>query len=299
MKKRHLFVFVVLSFSLFIQAASQQKRIKKVPIYHISRNILHHVDFRKAPAHLRHYAPDQVLVSFKPILSRQGIRASIRSYGLKIIRRIPVVNVYLVRIPRELTVEAMVEILKQNIFVRFVRPDYAVHIAVTPNDTFFKDQYALYNTGQTLPVPGSPTGKDRADIKATAAWEETRGDENVIIAVIDTGVDMNHPDLKNKIFSPGKDYVNGDDDATDDNGHGTFVASVAAAETNNNEGIAGVAWKCKILPIKTMDENGDGYYSDVIDAIIWAVDNGVQIINLSLGGDEPDPDLENAVRAKA
>jgi len=179
--------------------------------------------------------------------------------------------------------------------VEYAVHNYIAYIAITPNDTLFKYQYALHNSSQEV-GDGGPHGKTRADIKAPSAWEETKGDEEVLIAVIDTGVDSEHPDIKNKIHSSGRDFANDDLDATDDNGHGTHVAGIAAAETNNNEGIAGVAWSCKILPVKVMDAEGSGYYDWIIDGIIWAADNGADVINLSLGGDEPAQSLEDAVK---
>ena len=114
------------------------------------------------------------------------------------------------------------------------------------------------------------------------------------VAIIDTGVDLAHPDLGAKIVSSGYDFANDDDDATDDHWHGTHVAGIAAADTDNAVGIAGVARDCRILPVKVTDANGDGYYSWIIDGIIWATDQGADVINLSLGGDVPDSFLEDA-----
>jgi subtilisin family serine protease len=282
--------------TLILQVHTQQRRVHHFPQRHLGTQQLQIANFsttppEQAPA----YAGDHILVKFNPMVSPQSIRDTLDTYNIPSYRYIPVVDLYRVDIPPGTSVEEMIYVWSQNAWVEEARPDFTARIAVTPNDEFFNRQYALSNTGQQIPVPGSPTGKASADISATTAWEETKGNENVVIAVIDTGVDLNHIDLKNKIVSPGRDFVNDDFDATDDNGHGTFVAAIAAAETNNNEGIAGVAWACKILPVKTMDEEGDGFYSDVIDGIIWAVDNGAHVINLSLGGGEPDTALEQAV----
>jgi subtilisin family serine protease len=167
---------------------------------------------------------------------------------------------------------------------------------VTPNDPFFRYQYALNNTGQEIGAPGSPSGKSKADIKAPAGWGETKGAAETVIAIIDSGVDFEHPDLKNKTVSRGRDFANDDWDATDDNSHGTYVAGIAAADTNNDEGIAGVAWNCRILPVKVTDSKGIAWYDDLIDGILWAADNGAHVINLSLGGDAPDDSLRDALR---
>ncbi len=242
------------------------------------------------------YAPDQVLVKFKPTLTTQAVKTTLAAYETKMMKRIPRIDVYQLRIPEGTTVEEMLYVLRQNPDIEYAAPNYKAYIAVTPNDPLFYLQYALRNTGQEIGIPGSPAGKARADIKATTAWDETKGDEEVLIAVIDTGVEFEHPDLQDKIASNGRDFVNDDFDAADDNAHGTFVAGVIAAKTDNNEGIAGVAWNCKILPVKAMDEEGSGYYSWIVEGIIWAVDNGASVINLSLGGDVGDPSLESAVK---
>ena len=118
----------------------------------------------------------------------------------------------------------------------------------------------------------------------------------MIIGFVDTGLDFDHPELQNKYVSRGKDFVNSDDDATDDHGHGTHIASIAAAETNNGIGIAGVAWNCKILPAKAMSAAGSGSYSDIIEAVRWLADNGAHVINLSIGGDADSSALEDAMK---
>ena len=299
MKAKYLWIGSLIFVGLMLQAHSQQFRARRRPILRWGPQPqgVQAVDFKADREQGgAEYATGHILVKFKPTVSRQSITHALRTYGSTSHRRIPGVDLYRVDIPEDSSVEEMLYVWNQNALVENARPDYVAHIAVTPNDTFFKDQYALSNTGQAIPVPGSPSGKASADISATTAWEETKGDETIVIAVIDTGVDLDHPDLRNKIVSPGKDFVNEDDDASDDNGHGTFVAAIAAAETNNGEGIAGVAWNCKLLPIKAMDQDGDGYYSDVIASIIWAYENGADVINLSLGGGSPDVDLEAALQ---
>jgi thermitase len=249
------------------------------------------------------YRPDEVLVRFKPTISEQTREATIASYQGKKIKRIPRINVYKMKIQKSTTLEETLYALRRNPDVEYAEPNYIVHIVVTPNDELFPLQYALSNPGGALPIPGSPQGEENADIQATAAWEETKGDENIIIAVLDTGVDMLHPDFVdpenpelNKIYSSGYDFVNGDSDATDDNSHGTHVAGIAGALTDNEEGIAGVAWNCKILPVKVLDNLGFGDVFDVAEGIIWAADNGADVMNLSLGTPIESLFLENAVQ---
>ncbi|MGB2906802.1 MAG: S8 family peptidase [Candidatus Aminicenantaceae bacterium] len=300
MTKIHRFVLIliVLFTVISLQALTQQDRqsqerirgdlTQRIPDRILSRNK------GEETSDTRTYAEDHILVKFSPLLTSQHVQALTNAYGSQASHRIPVVDLYRVQVPEGSTVEEMVEVWNQNSLVEYAKPDYIARVAVTPNDLFFRDQYALSNTGQV--VPGSPGGTPSSDISATTAWEETTGASGILIAVIDTGVDLTHPDLVNKMYSSGKDFVNGDDDATDDFWHGTAVAGITAAESNNGIGIAGVAWNCMILPVKCMDKNGEGSYSDVIEGILWATDNGAHVINLSLGGPFDDPDLEEAVR---
>jgi len=231
------------------------------------------------------YAPGEVLVKFNPSLSQQKIESMISTYNSKELEKIPRIDVYEIQIPEDVEVMEMVSLMNQDPDIEYAEPNYIFHMAVTPNDTLFRYQYALYNEGQDIGVPGSPQGLPRADIRATEAWEETKGEEEIIIAVIDTGVDMFHPDLFGKILHGGRDFVNEDFDATDDVYHGTLVAGVAAADTNNYEGMAGVAWNCKILPVKVLNADGEGKLSWLVQGIIWAADNGAHVINLSLGAE--------------
>lgn len=249
-----------------------------------------------------HYVPDQVLVKFKPTLSEQMVTATIKAYQSRELKRIPKIDIYQIQIPEGTTVEEMLYVLKRNPDVEYAEPNYLRYLTITPNDTLFSEQYALYNSGQVAGPPGSPQGKERADIKATAAWEETKGDEKIIIAVLDTGVELTHPDIKDKIQSSGYDYVNDDYEAADDHWHGTHVAGIAAAETNNAKGIAGVAWNCNVLPIKVaitpIDPNEPPYAPDnlIIEGIKYAADNGAHVINLSMGAPIPSQALEEALK---
>jgi thermitase len=240
------------------------------------------------------YRSDEVLVKFKPALSDQTIKSTIAAYQCKNLKRIPRINVYKLQIQNNLSVKETLFALRRNPDVEYAEPNYIAYATITPNDPLFDFQYALYNPGSG--PPGSPQGEETADIKATSAWEETKGDENIVIAILDTGVDLDHPDIDEKIHSSGYDFINIDSDATDDEGHGTHIAGIAAAETHNNEGIAGVAWSCKILPVKVLNDLGEGSYAETIDGIIWAADNGADVINMSLGGDFPSTSLENALK---
>lgn len=242
------------------------------------------------------YARGRLLLKIRPEASALSAPGLLAAYGLREARRIDRIGVIEALVPEGTAVEDVVSALRINPDVAYAEPDFRTRVNETPNDEYFRRQYALYNAGGTLSLPGSPAGKARADIHATAAWEETKGGADIVVAVIDSGIDFEHPELKNKAVSRGRNFISGDDDATDDNGHGTHVAGIIAAATNNGQGIAGVAWDSRILPLKAVDEQGDGFYSWLIDAILWAADNGASVINMSLGGDDPADALRDALK---
>lgn len=181
-----------------------------------------------------------------------------------------------------------------------------------PNDPQFADQWSLENTGQR-------GGKAKADISAIQAWRKTKGSNDVVVAVLDTGVDYTHPDLQNNIWTrPDSlpaytdddlgeiDDVHGysafdDDDTMDDNGHGTHCAGIIGAEGDNNFGITGVNWHIKIMPLKFMDANGSGTTKDAIEAINYVIDRkkhgvNVRIISASWGSTVKSKALEDVIK---
>jgi thermitase len=245
------------------------------------------------------YAPDRVLVRFRPGVDETYADGLLRSYGFPAVRRIPGIGVYSVKTAAGVSVTETLAMLRRNGDVELARPDHRARLADVPDDAYFAAyQYALRNTGGILAITPYLQFQTTAgaDIKATTAWDAVKGDAETVIAILDTGVDMTHPDLAGKIVSSGHDFANDDDDATDDHWHGTHVAGIAAAGTNNSTGIAGVAWNCRILPVKVTDQTGSGWYSWIIDGIIWAADQGADVINLSLGDLIDDPFLKDACR---
>jgi subtilisin family serine protease len=131
-------------------------------------------------------------------------------------------------------------------------------------------------------------------IRAPEAWNVTTGTGKTVIAIIDTGVDPRHPELSGRLV-PGWDFQNGDSNPRDDNGHGTAVANVAAAGGNDGIGMAGICWKCKVMPVKVLNANGSGTHSNIAAGIVWAVKNGADIINMSIAGPRASTVMANAV----
>ena len=149
-------------------------------------------------------------------------------------------------------------------YTESIEPDYIYHAFIAPNDPDYSKQWNLRG------------------INIERAWEENHG-EGITVAVIDTGVSK-VPDLRETEFVEGYDFVNDRSNAEDDNGHGTHVAGTIAQSTNNNYGVAGIAYKAKIMPLKVLSGTGGGTVADIAEAIRFAVDNKADVINMSLGG---------------
>lgn len=132
-------------------------------------------------------------------------------------------------------------------------------------------------------------------IETNRGWQLTKGSNDVIVAVVDTGVDINHPDLKGRLLK-GYNVIDPNKDPVDDVGHGTHVAGIISATVNNNEGIAGMMWGGKLLPVKALDNTGSGTTYSVAQGIIWAVDQGAKVINLSLGNYADAQFLHDAIK---
>ena len=159
--------------------------------------------------------------------------------------------------------------------VESIEPNYVYHTSVTPNDPQYSKQWHLHS------------------IHAERAWEETRG-KGITVAIIDTGVSK-VPDLDKTEFVPGYDFVNDRVNADDDNGHGTHVAGTVAQSTNNNYGVAGIAYQAKIMPLKVLSGSGGGTISDIAEAIRFAADNKADIVNMSLGGGGESQVMKDAI----
>lgn len=131
-------------------------------------------------------------------------------------------------------------------------------------------------------------------VNAESAWGLSKGD-NVIVAVVDTGIDLGHPEFAGKLV-PGYDFVRDDSEPDDEDGHGTHVAGIVGANTDNNQGVAGMGWNVQIMPLKVFDNTGFATDSDVADAIRYAADNGARIINLSLGSPNDSQTIRDAIQ---
>lgn len=162
-----------------------------------------------------------------------------------------------------------------------------------PNDPMFKKQWGLENNGQSIE---KQKGIQGIDVDILKAWQITMGSPNVVVGVLDTGIDINHNDLKKNILN-GWDFANDDNTVFDDlyeDSHGTHVTGIIAADSGNSIGVSGVAPNAKILPLKFISYNG-GYISDAIEAIEYAKKMGVKIINCSWSGPEYNEALKYTI----
>jgi thermitase len=194
---------------------------------------------------------------------------------------------YVLRFSAPVDTDAVVLAFNRDPSVELAEPDAAGGIVWTPNDPFFVFQYGFDNWGQLGGIPD-------ADIDAPEAWEIERGRADIIIAVLDSGIDYTHPEFQGRLVF-GYDVYNQDDDPLDDHGHGTHVAGIAGAGTDNGVGVAGTAPGCMIMPVKVVGQYGTGAGSQCADGIIWAADHGANVISMSLAYPTGSQYLRNAV----
>jgi thermitase len=216
-------------------------------------------------------------------------------------------NTYILKFKTDQDINQLIKLYQNSNLFEYVEPNYIGAgggqqglLQTTPNDTYFSRQYGLFNDG-TFAL--SPATND-ADIDMDLGWDIEQGSSSIIVAVLDAGAKLDHPEFSDRILVNsnetlngtdddnngyiddvlGWDFANNDNNPTDDHGHGTNVAGIIGANTNNNIGYSGVDWNCKLMICKILDQNNSGLYSWWTDAIYYAVDNGAKIINMSVGG---------------
>jgi len=222
------------------------------------------------------YDPGRLAVTFERRVTRPEIDAILAQAGVTLEQAVPAIRAYMVGVAPSRRDSALAS-LRDAPEVASAGPEVLVDaLDVVPNDADWPQQWGLRVTGMPL------------------AWTVTGGSSKTIVAVVDTGVDPGQPDLRGALV-PGYDFVHRTTSPLDDEGHGTGVAGIIAARTNNGEGIAGVCGGCSIMPVKVLDEHGVGDDSVIAAGIVWAVDHGAKVVNLSLGGPGTTPALDDAV----
>jgi subtilisin family serine protease len=258
----------------------------------------------QSPADEAVFVQGELLLKFNPHVSAVTQERVIRQVRAQTIEVLPVSGVLRVRVPvgQELST---IKVLETQPSVRYAEPNYILTTQQGPNDPSFSQQWGLYNIGQS----GGTAG---ADIDALRGWDIGTGKQDVVIAIGDTGIDLDHPDLAGRIWTnPGEIAGNNLDDDNngfiddvkgwnfcssagcgsqnnnpDDNNysrsHGTHVAGIAGATGNNGVGVTGVTWGATLMPVKVADYNGDSTVSAAASGIDYAVNNGADVINMSL-----------------
>lgn len=235
------------------------------------------------------YVEGEVLVKFKKYIQQGSFVRSqvIEALNAKTIRHLPLNDIYHVKLGDNETVKIMLNRFKNNPGIQYIEPNYKRRVmAMTPNDSLFSSQWALQQ------------------IQAPDAWQTSQGSKNIVLAIADTGIDLNHQDLAGNLWAnPGEICGNGNDDdgngyeddchginiitgsgiPMDDEGHGTHVAGIAGALGNNGVGVSGVNWRVSTMALKFSGADGSGSVADEIKAIEYAVHKGAKVFNMSYG----------------
>jgi thermitase len=220
--------------------------------------------------------PNSMVIRFEPELSQAERLAYITSLGGQVVQEIKPLNTVIISLPANRTATIQSQSVPAGVVEN--EPDFYAGALYSPNDSLAAGQWGL------------------DVVKAPQAWDLLPvSTPRVTVAVIDSGICASHADLQGRIVSNGWDFIDNDSTPQDEYGHGCAVAGIIAANSNNGLGIAGVAPNANVLPLRVLDAAGIGRYSNVAAAIVYAVDNGAEAINLSLGGPNPSSVLQDAV----
>ena len=254
-------------------------------------------DFSRILANPTQFAANRMLITLSPA-TQPNYRMGAYGPGIQLTRSFSIVpDLYEARLTGTTVARALQSLARNNIVVT-ASPNMRIDIAQTPNDSQFSRLFGMNNTGQT-------GGRPDADIDATEAWDRATGTGGTIVAVIDTGIDYNHPDLAANVWTNlgeiagngrdddgngyiddihGYNFVANNGNPMDDNGHGTHVSGTIAGVGDNGIGVAGVNWNGKLMGLKFLDSTGSGFLADAVAALDYAVRMGAKISNNSWAG---------------
>jgi thermitase len=223
------------------------------------------------------HVPGEILVGFKQGTTLAEIAQLNAAHGTSVIGAIPQIRVAQMRIPAGADEGQVAAAYQRNPHVQYAEPNYIASAVNTPNDPYFTGGFQW----------------NMAKVQAPSAWDITTGSASVSVAILDTGVDSSHPDLQGKVVAS----INFSDSSTvsDVNGHGTHLAGIVGAATNNGQGVAGLGYNTAVMNVKVLGDNGTGGYSWVAQGVVWAADHGAKVINMSLGAQFGSTTLEDAI----
>ncbi len=317
MRKTWKISMILLVFFLLPVLSLAQEVQKKSPATYLPSGEAVHAQLNESTLSPLPYAEDRIIVRFKKDASSAAISsANTKVQAIKTKKFNIVKNLHVVKLSPGVSLQKALESYRKDPNVLYAEPDYIVHASRIPNDPYFGSLWGLHNTGQDGGTPG-------ADIQAVDAWDITTGSKEVVVAVFDTGVDYNHPDLgvnmwrntadcnNNGIDDDGNGYVddcygidtfNGDSNPMDDHDHGTHVAGIIGAVGNNNIGVVGVNWNVSIMACKFLNNCGSGYTSGAIECFEYVKDMKDRSVNVvatnnSWGGTSFSQALFDAVEA--
>jgi len=300
-------IFTIAIIGLFILSAFQTISIKGMKINIDSNKKINEQNEVVKESQL--FIPGELIVKFKSdininndnnLIGPTGIKSvdilnkkySIKSAG-KIFTNSKIStlkNTYKLTLSENNNLQNIADVYSNDPNVEFAEPNYIYRLCNTPNDQYYNMQWALNQSND-------------ADVDAPEAWDIETGSSDIIIAIVDSGVDYNHPDLAANIWHNDDEIIDGNDtdknafiddtigwdfffkdnDPMDNNGHGTHCAGIASAVTNNEIGVAGISWNCKIMPLKVFGKEGKGSLENAATAICYAMENGAQVISMSFG----------------
>jgi subtilisin family serine protease len=218
----------------------------------------------------------KVLVKFSPTATAADRASADSAVGATDVGTVRDLGVHVLSVSA-VAADNVIAALSHHADVVYAEPDATTQATQTPNDSDWPNEWGPM-------VVNAPT-----------AWNTTTGSANTVIALLDTGADSTHPDLQGRLVA-GYDFVNNDSNPSDDNGHGTAVAGIAGAATNNSTGLAGMCWSCSLMPVKVLGSNGSGDYATLANGITWATDHGADVISMSLVGSTDSSTLHSAVQ---
>jgi subtilisin family serine protease len=270
-----------------------------------------------APERGRKFVPGELLVRFRSGVGARAQSSVLGALDATTKRRLPLPGLQLVRIGGRESVPQAVASFERRPQVRYAEPNFIYRIEATPNDPRFGELWGLDNSGQSV---NGTTGTPDADIDAPEAWDTTTGSSAVTVAVVDTGVDYDHPDLSPNIrTNPGEsghgkesngvdddgngyvddwrgwDFIDSDNDPRDLHHHGTHVAGTIGARGDDGGGVVGVNWQVGLMPVRVLNADGFGTNAGVTAGFAYAGANGAKVVNASLGGSDYSQAMSDAI----